>query len=87
MGWRKSDAWQLAMWERKMFRAAPIRVLLREARGLLRLVEQGNKAAIPLIDKILEECLERQNDAVARDSEFWEELIRKAREGEKGGSN
>lgn len=79
MAWRKDRARQLEMWERKMFQSAPIRKLLQEARGLLRLAETGNKAAFPLLEAILLECLLRQERATALDSEIWNERLGEAR--------
>ncbi len=78
MAWRKGKSRQLTLWERKMFRNAPIQKLLKEALGLLDLIK-GNDPVVRLLRKILLECLERIQAAVARDSEYWNELIAKAR--------
>lgn len=70
-----------------MFQSAPIRTLLQEGRGLLRLIEKGNKAAIPLLEEILMECLRRQERATVRDSEFWAEQVAEARRETGGGDH
>ena len=70
-----------------MFRNAPIQKLLREAIGLLRLIK-GNGPVVALLHGILTECLERIQAAVARDSEYWEEIragtARDSGKGERG---
>ena len=76
MAWPKTKARQLELWERKMFRSAPIQKLLQEAIGLLHLIN-GNAPVVRLLHEILRECLERAIAATARDSEFWNEMHRR----------
>ena len=76
--WKKSDAEQIAFWERRMFWIVPVRGDLRKLRELLRLIE-GSRPVVRVMDDMLVEMLRRMERAIAADSAYWQQLIDKAR--------